>query len=215
MNPRPLTVVRGPGVPLMRSNIDTDVIIRIERMTGVPKGELGQYAFEAIRFRADGTLDPDCPLNLERFHEAPVLIGGPNFGCGSSREAAVWALVGMGVRCVIAASFGDIFRANCFQNGVLAIELPHLQATELAAQCAEGAPLTVDLVERAIDLPDGSRICFHIDGARRDALLNGLDDLGLTLRETDAITAWQQADRSLRPWVWLKPGRRAIPIRVA
>lgn len=198
----PFTVVSGAAPYLPRANIDTDVIIRIERLTSLPKEQLGPYAMEALRYRADGSDDPDFILNRPRFRGAPILLAGDNFGCGSSREGAVWALQGIGVRCVVAPSFGDIFYSNCFQNGVLPIRLPAPEVEALAAACADGAPLTVDLERRVLIAPTGARTAFTIDPLRREALLHGLDDIGLTLRDEACIRAWQQGDRAQRPWAW-------------
>ena len=198
----PFTAVTGPAVPLMRPNVDTDVIIRIERLTTLGKTELGPYAFEALRRRPDGSEDADCVLNAPRFLGAPVLLAAENFGCGSSREGAVWALQGIGVRCVIAPSYGDIFWSNCFQNGVLPITLPVAQVQALAAQCESGAPVTVDLRTCTVAAPDGQAMAFTIDPLRREALLHGLDDIGLTLKDDALIRAWQAADRQRRPWAW-------------
>jgi 3-isopropylmalate/(R)-2-methylmalate dehydratase small subunit len=202
MTMTPFTCVAGAAVPLMRANVDTDVIIRIERLTSFQRDQLGPYAFEALRLRADGSEDPACVLNQPPFRRAPVLLAGENFGCGSSREGAVWALMGMGVRCVIAPSFGDIFFNNCFQNGVLPLRLPIAQVEALAAQCAGGAAMKVDLQARTITAPDGRVSPFEIDSLRREALLHGLDDIGLTLKDDALIHAWQQADRARRPWAW-------------
>ncbi|RYF33984.1 MAG: 3-isopropylmalate dehydratase small subunit [Comamonadaceae bacterium] len=202
MNNAPFIRIDGPAVPLMLANVDTDVIIRIERLTTLDRTELGPYAMEALRFRADGSQDPDCILNAPRFLQAPVLLAGPNFGCGSSREGAVWALQGLGVRCVVAPSYGDIFFNNCFQNGVLAIVLPQAQVEALAAQCAGGASATVDLEACALTAPDGSVVPFDVDPLRREALLHGLDDIGLTLKDDALIREWQAADRTRRPWAW-------------
>ena len=202
MTMTPFTCVTGAAVPLMRANIDTDVIIRIERLTSFQRDQLGPYAFEALRLRSDGSEDPACVLNQPAFRRAPVLLAAENFGCGSSREGAVWALMGLGVRCVIAPSFGDIFFNNCFQNGVLPLRLPIAQVEALAAQCAGGAAMKVDLQARTITAPDGRVSPFEIDSLRREALLHGLDDIGLTLKDDALIRAWQQADRAHRPWAW-------------
>ncbi|MGO4330605.1 3-isopropylmalate dehydratase small subunit [Cupriavidus sp. 2TAF22] len=199
---QPFTVVTGAAAPLMRANVDTDVIIRIERLTSLSREALGPYALEALRYRADGSEDPDFVLNRAVFRSAPVLLAGANFGCGSSREGAVWALMAMGVRCVIAPSYGDIFYNNCFQNGMLPIHLPAQAVQALAAQCARGAALRVDLVTATLTAPDGTVIAFPIDPLRREALLHGLDDIGLTLKDDHLIRAWQQADRARRPWAW-------------
>lgn len=205
MSFQPFTVVRGAAIPLMRSNVDTDVIIRIERMTALPREAWGRWALEPLRYRADGSEDTDSVLNQPRFRGAPILLAGPNFGCGSSREPAVIALKGLGLRCIVAPSFGDIFFANCFQNGLLPIRLPLPQVEALAARADSGAALTVDLERRVIVAPDGASFAFEVDALRREALLQGLDDIGLTLRDAPLITAWQQADRTRRPWAWPQP----------
>lgn len=202
---RPFTSVTGPAAPLLRPNIDTDVIIRVERLVGTTRESMGAWAFETWRFRDDGSEDPDFVLNREPFRNAPILLAGPNFGCGSSREGAVWALAGRGVRAVIAPSFSDIFRTNALQNGMLPVTLPEETVAELAAQIEKSpstARVTVDLVAQVVIGPDGTRHAFAIDPARREALLAGLDDIGLTLRSRQAIECWQAADRLRRPWVW-------------
>ena len=202
MSIHPFTTVHGPAAPLMKANIDTDVIIRIERLTSLTRDALGPFAFEALRYRLDGSDEPDFVVNDPKFRAAPFLLAGPNFGCGSSREGAVWALQGIGVRCVIAPSYGDIFYGNCFQNGLLPIRLPLNQVQALAMQCAEGAELTVDLERATLTAPDGSNTAFTIDPMRREALLHGLDDIGLTLKDDSLIRHWQVRDRVDRPWVW-------------
>lgn len=195
----PFTQLTGPAATLLRANIDTDVIIRIERLTALERDQLGPYALEALRYRPDGDEDADFVLNQPAFRVAPILLAGSNFGCGSSREAAVWALMGRGIRCVIAPSFGDIFFNNCFQNGLLPIRMP---TAPLAAAAATGAPFTVDLQQCTIALPDGEVLVFEIDLQRRDGLLLGLDDIELTLREDEIIRAWQRNDQGRRPWAW-------------
>ncbi|WP_183300389.1 3-isopropylmalate dehydratase small subunit [Cupriavidus alkaliphilus] len=197
----PFTTLSGPAVPLMLDNVDTDTIIRIERLASVSRDLLGPYAMEALRLRPDGS-EADCVLNLPAFRNAPILLAGRNFGCGSSREGAVWALAASGVRCVIAQSFGDIFHANCFQNGMLPIVLPPATMAVLADDAACGTPLTVDLQTCQITLPGGDRLPFTVNALKRTSLLEGLDDLSLTLRKRDAIAQWQARDRLARPWIW-------------
>jgi 3-isopropylmalate/(R)-2-methylmalate dehydratase small subunit len=207
----PFRTVTGPAAPLLRANIDTDVIIRVERLVGTTRASMGAHAFEIWRLRADGTEDPDFVLNRKEFRGAPILLAGPNFGCGSSREGAVWALAGMGVRAVIAPSFSDIFRNNAFQNGLLPVQLDEAAVRAIAGQ-VEAAPgdarVTVDLDRAVVVAPDGSVYPFAIDPARRAALLAGLDDIGLTLRAGATIAAWQRADRAARPWVWFASAQR-------
>lgn len=207
---QPFTSLTAPAAGLMRANIDTDVIIRIERIAQLSKAELGDVALEALRFRPDGSHDPSFVLNRPEFSAAAILLAGANFGCGSSREHAVWALQGMGLRCIIAPSFGDIFYANCFQNGVLPLCLPLEVVERLASQCNGGAPLTVDLQTCTITTPSGEVIPFTTDARRRDALLRGLDDIGMTLADDGLIRAWQRADRVSRPWAWPDPTVRPI-----
>ena len=139
MSREPLQTLVGTAAPFLRPNVDTDVIIRVDRMVSMDPADLAPYAFEALRFDAAGDEDTECIFNQKPFRGAPILLAGPNFGCGSSREPAVWALQGMGVRCVVAPSFGDIFEANCHQNGLLPITLPEDQMHELAAVADTGA----------------------------------------------------------------------------
>jgi 3-isopropylmalate/(R)-2-methylmalate dehydratase small subunit len=198
---QPFKIITGRAVHLPQANLDTDVIIRIERLTsGQP---LGNYAFEALRYRPDGSENPDFPFHQPGCRGAPILIAGPNFGCGSSREGAVTALLAMGLRCVIADSFGDIFYGNCFQSGLLPIRLP---ATEIAALAAETGDVTVDLRAGTISTSSGRILPFALDALRRTALLEGLDEIGLTLKHAAEIAAWQQQDRTARPWVWQVEG---------
>jgi 3-isopropylmalate/(R)-2-methylmalate dehydratase small subunit len=198
------TSVTGAAVPLLQANIDTDVIIRIERLTG--GGDLGRFAFEALRFLPDGSPDPNCPLNEPGFAKAPILLAGRNFGCGSSREGAVNALIEMGLRCVIAPSFGDIFFANCFRNGMLPVVLPEETVRSLAAQARSG-DFIVDLVSQTIRPPRDETLSFTVDTLQREGLLEGLDEIGLTLKWSSDIAAWQSMDRTARPWVWQTEGR--------
>ncbi len=189
-----------------RANVDTDLIIRVERCAKVEKQDLGRYAFEMVRFLADGTDNPEFPLNQEPFRRAQILVGNINFGCGSSREMAVWAIAGLGIRCVIAPSFGEIFFGNCFQNGLLPIVLPLETVEKLGAALAADparATLTVDLARQTVVTPAGEALAFEIEPLRKKALLEGLDEIGLTqLRETE-IKAFQQKDRLKRPWVYV------------
>ena len=199
--------VSGRAVTLLQPNIDTDVIIRINRLNEVrmhpeSRALLGRWAFESLRYAADGSEQPDCILNDERLRGAPILIAGPNFGCGSSREGAVWALAGIGIRCVVAESFGDIFYANCFQNGLLPITLPATDVARLADRAAGLADLRVDLERQTVSASSGQAIPFAIDASRRNALLLGLDEIGETLQHAAEIAAWQSADRAVRPWMW-------------
>jgi len=204
---QPFTTLEGPAAPLMLSNVDTDVIIRIDRLTGGgERGSLGHWAFEALRYFPDGSPDPNFVFNREPFRDAPILLAGPNFGCGSSREAAVTALMGLGVRCVIADGFGDIFVSNCFQNGVLPIRLPEPVVADLARRAESGRPMRVDLDAQTVAIGNHA-VSFDIDRQRKATLLAGLDDIGLSLAAMDDIRAWQARDRLARPWVWTPVAR--------
>lgn len=201
----PFTVLRSTAAALPWSNVDTDMIIRVERCVRTPRTEMGRWAFEMARFDAAGHDNPEFPLNQEKFRGAQILVAGENFGCGSSREMAVWAIAGMGFRCVVAPSFGDIFYNNCFQNGVLAIRLPKTVVDGvLRALAAASVPLelTVDLSAQTLTAPDGESYAFEIDALRKKSLLEGLDAIGVTLSRAPAIAAWQERDRARRPWVW-------------
>jgi 3-isopropylmalate/(R)-2-methylmalate dehydratase small subunit len=204
--PKPFHKLTAIAAPIMRSNIDTDVIIRIERLVGNSvRGTLGRWAFGSLRYLPDGSENPDFVLNREPYRHAEILITGPNFGCGSSREGAVWSLQEMGIRAIIGCSFGDIFFANCFQNGILPIIIDKAVVDELAAevQATQGAGgMSVDLEAQTITSPSGRQHSFEIDPRRREGLLRGLDEVSLTLRRNDEIKAFQAADRAVRPWVY-------------
>lgn len=201
----PFTTVTDIAVPFLRANVDTDVIIPIQRLLGTDKTTLGPYAFERQRYLPDGSDDPSFPLNRPEYKGSKLLLAAENFGCGSSREGAVWALMGMGVRCVIAPSFGDIFFANCFQNGMLPIRLP-IEIIRRIAEETEASPgnarTTVDLERRVVVTPTGAEIPFEVDTRKREALLHGLDDIALTKRHAEAIAAWRARDRAANPWAW-------------
>jgi 3-isopropylmalate/(R)-2-methylmalate dehydratase small subunit len=193
----------GPAAPLMASNVNTDIIIPMERYAGSERGELGQHAFGPWRYREDGSENPDFVLNQPPWRGAPILLAGPNFGCGSSRESAVWALNGYGVRAIIAPSFGGIFANNCYQNGTLPVVVPPetVEAFAEIARAQPDAPFTIDLDRKVVVPPNGAPVAFEIDELRRQSLLTGLDDIGLTTRRLPEIAAFQEADRKARPWV--------------
>ncbi|HXX48579.1 MAG TPA: 3-isopropylmalate dehydratase small subunit [Myxococcota bacterium] len=199
---QPFTRVTGAAAPLLLPNVDTDVIIRIEALA--QGSDLGRAALAPLRFLSDGSPNPQCVLNEPRFAAAPILLAGANFGCGSSRENAVTALMAMGVRCVIAPSFGDIFQANCYRNGMLPIELPQGAIERLAAESRDG-DFQVDLEALRVTPPSGAAVPFAVDALQREALLEGQDEIGLTLKHAREISAWQEADRAARPWVWRIP----------
>jgi 3-isopropylmalate/(R)-2-methylmalate dehydratase small subunit len=199
-----LVRLEGVAATLPFDNVDTDAIFParfIQRMDC----DYAAALFADWRFR-DGRAEeePGFVLNLPPFRDATILVGGENFGCGSSREHAVWALAAWGVRVVIARSFGDIFRDNCFKNGLLPIALPEHEhdALDAALEASNNKRLTVDLAACAIRAPGAAPIRFAIDPDRRALLMEGLDEIGATLREADAIAAFQGTDRARRPWVW-------------
>ena len=198
------TVLTAVAAPMLIPNVNTDAIIRIERMSALPKGQLGPWALEMLRFDAQGRERPEFILNRAPFRNARILLAGPNFGCGSSREMAVWALQEHGYACIVAPSFGDIFFSNCLQNGVLAIRLPAAAIEGLAAlvlQEGGDSTLTVDLERQQIR--HGSEVVpFEVDPLARDALLQGLDEVEMTLRREAEIAAFQARDRVVRPWVY-------------
>jgi 3-isopropylmalate/(R)-2-methylmalate dehydratase small subunit len=203
--PKPFTKLSAIAAPIMRTNVDTDVIIRIERLVGNSvRGTLGKWAFGSLRYLPDGAENPEFILNREPYRQAEILVTGPNFGCGSSREGAVWALQEMGVRAVIGSGFGDIFFANCFQNGILPIILDKNIVDGLAAEVehTQGAGrIGIDLQEQTITSPSGTRHHFDIDPRGRAGLLEGLDEVALTLQRDDEIRAFQASDRAARPWI--------------
>src|SRR4051794_9320056 len=193
------------AAPIMRTNVDTDVIISINRMIGNSvRGSLGKWAFGSLRYLPDGSENPEFILNREPYRQAEILITGPNFGCGSSREAAVWSLQEMGIRAIIGSGFGDIFFANCFQNGILPIVVDKqiVDGLALEVENTQGAGRSaVDLQEQTITSPSGVRHSFEIDPRRRAGLLEGLDEIALTLRGEHEIRAFQASDRAERPWI--------------
>ena len=206
--PKPFTKLSAIAAPIMRENIDTDVVIRIERLVGNGiRGTLGKWAFGSLRYLPDGRENPDFILNREPYRHAEILVTGPNFGCGSSREGAVWALQEQGIRAIIGSSFGDIFFANCFQNGILPVVVDKTIVEAIAAEIAatQGAGrVGIDLEAQTITTPTGTTHRFEIDPRRRAGLLEGLDEIMLTLRRDDDIRAFQAADRKRRPWIYLE-----------
>jgi 3-isopropylmalate/(R)-2-methylmalate dehydratase small subunit len=206
------TRLRAIAAPLLRENVDTDIVIRIERLVGATqRSALGDYAFESWRFRPDGSEEPQFVLNREPYRRAQILLALRNFGCGSSREGAVWALKQKGFRAVVAPSFGDIFFNNCYQNGVLPVMISEATVQAIARQVEadpERNQVTVDLERQVVIAPDGAETAFAIDTLRREALLEGLDDIGLTLKRMSDIAAFQARDRTERPWIWAVETRR-------
>ena len=190
----PFTKLTGVVAPLDRVNVDTDQIIPAVFLKSIERSGFEDALFSSWRYNADGSPNPDFVLNKPEYRNAHVLVAGPNFGCGSSREHAPWALRDYGIKCIISTSFADIFYNNCFKNGVLPLILPEEQVRKIMdkAESDPGVQLNIDLVsQRVWDESDEISISFEIDAARKDALVNGLDDIGLTLRLEADISAYE------------------------
>jgi 3-isopropylmalate/(R)-2-methylmalate dehydratase small subunit len=191
----------GVAAPMRIVNVDTDMIIPKQYLKTIKRTGLGEGLFSEMRYKDDGSENPDFVLNKPAYRNAQILVAGDNFGCGSSREHAPWALLDFGIRCVISTSFADIFFNNCFQNGVLPIKVSPEDLEKLFDDADRGAnaTLTIDLENQEIRGPDGGTIKFEIDSFRRHCLLNGLDDIGLTLEKRPAIDAYEKK-LAERPW---------------
>ena len=199
----PFDVLRGKAVPMLRPNINTDDIISAQAMAGKVEN-IGEKLFTGWRYDLNGDKRPDFILNTPRYDGAKILLGGVNFGCGSSREAAVWALYDYGIRCVIAPGFGDIFRDNAWQNGLLTIVADEETIARIAAavEAANDPEMAVDLVRNVIVPPIRDPIPFEIDAERRQALLAGMDELDVLLARLPELDTFVAADRPARPWAW-------------
>ncbi|EPF70189.1 3-isopropylmalate dehydratase small subunit [Acinetobacter rudis] len=207
------TIEQGIVAPLDRANVDTDLIIPKQFLKSIKRTGFGDNLFDELRYLDEGypgqdnskrPINPDFVLNQARYQGASILIARQNFGCGSSREHAPWALSEYGFRTVIASSFADIFFNNCFKNGMLPVILPEEVVDQLFKQCAEqqGYQLTVDLEAQQVRTPNGEVFAFEVDPFRKHCLLNGLDDIGLTLQATDEIRAYEEKTQKARPWVF-------------
>ena len=198
------TTLTGVAAPMPLINVDTDMIIPKQFLKTIKRSGLGANLFDEMRFNDDGSEKPDFVLNKPAYRNAEILVAGDNFGCGSSREHAPWALLDFGIRCVIAPSFADIFYNNCFKNGILPIALPQEDVDKLMADAERGAnaTLTVDLESQTITGPDGGEIGFEVDAFKKHCLLNGLDDIGLTIENAaSSIDAFEAKASAERPWV--------------
>ena len=197
------TVLTGVAAPLPMINVDTDMIIPKQFLKTIKRTGLGKNLFDEMRYTPDGTEIPDFVLNKQAWRKATILVAGANFGCGSSREHAPWAILDFGIRCVIAPSFADIFYNNCFKNGILPIKLPQEQVDKLMDDARRGAnaTVTVDLEKQDIRGPDGGVIHFDIDPHRKRCLLEGLDDIALTLQKNDRIESFETARKQSQPWL--------------
>ncbi len=197
------TRLTGVAAPLFRANVDTDAIIPSREMKKVSKEGLGEGMFADWRYSdvANRVENPDFVLNRPGFRKAPILLAGPNFGCGSSREHAVWALQDYGIRCVIAPSFGAIFQGNCVRNGILPLVLPEPSVAALA-RVERPQTLTIDLAAQSVRVPDGTELPFTIAPADKEMLLEGLDAIGVTLKRLPAIRDFEGSYRARNPWLF-------------
>jgi 3-isopropylmalate/(R)-2-methylmalate dehydratase small subunit len=197
------TTLTGVAAPLPIDNVDTDMIIPKQYLKTIKRTGLGKGLFAELRYKDDGAPNPDFVLNKPAYSKAQILVAGDNFGCGSSREHAPWALLDYGIRCVISTDFADIFYNNCFKNGVLPIKVAAEDLPKLMDDAERGAnaTLTVDLAAQEIRGPDGGVVRFEIDPFRKHCLMEGLDDIGLTLVEGAAIESFEKKAGAARPWV--------------
>ena len=197
------TKITGVAAPMPMINVDTDMIIPKQFLKTIKRSGLGVNLFHEMRFDDDGNEIESFVLNKPQYREAEVLVAGDNFGCGSSREHAPWAIKDFGIRCVIAPSFADIFYNNCFKNGILPISLPQEQVDVLMKDAEKGsnARMEVDLEAQTVTTSDGEVIPFEIDSFKKHCLLEGLDDIGLTMEKADAIAAYETRAAAERPWV--------------
>ena len=197
------TKLTGIAAPMPLVNIDTDMIIPKQFLKTIKRSGLGKNLFDEMRFTQDGEEIADFVLNQPAYRRAEIIVAGDNFGCGSSREHAPWALLDFGIRCVISTSFADIFFNNCFKNGILPIVLPQEVVDVLMDDARKGANarMTVDLENQTVTTSDGQSFAFEVDAFRKHCLLNGLDDIGLTLEKGSAIDTFEKAAAQARPWV--------------
>ncbi|MAQ84461.1 MAG: 3-isopropylmalate dehydratase small subunit [Maritimibacter sp.] len=197
------TTLTGIAAPLDLINVDTDMIIPKQFLKTIKREGLGANLFDEMRFDREGNENPDFVLNQPAYREAEILVSGDNFGCGSSREHAPWAIKDFGIRCVIAPSFADIFFNNCFKNGILPIPLPQEQVDILMKDAEKGANarMTVDLEKQEITTSEGQVIPFEVDAFKKHCLLNGLDDIGLTMEKAAAIDSFEANQGAQRPWI--------------
>jgi len=195
------TKLSATAAPMELPNVDTDMIIPAVFLKTIKRSGLGKSLFQNMRYNADGSEKPDFVLNQPQYREAKILVAGDNFGCGSSREHAPWALADFGISCVISTSFADIFFNNSAKNGILLIKVTPQQLETLMKDAKQAATLTVDLTDQMIKRPDGSTIKFEVEPHRKHNLLNGLDDIGLTMQHDDAIASYEMQIKNDRPWV--------------
>jgi 3-isopropylmalate/(R)-2-methylmalate dehydratase small subunit len=201
---RAFTTLTGIAAPMRAANVDTDKIIPARFLKTIARTGLGKSLFANMRYNEDGSEKPDFVLNQEPYRQAEILIAFENFGCGSSREHAPWALLDFGIRCVIAPDFADIFHSNCFKNGILPIALPRAVCEALMEDSTLGpnARVTVDLERQMVVRPNGQEIPFEVDSFRRHLLLNGLDDIGQTMAHAPSIDGFEARQRAAQPWLY-------------
>jgi 3-isopropylmalate/(R)-2-methylmalate dehydratase small subunit len=197
------TKLTGVAAPLPDINVDTDKIIPADYLKTIKRTGLGVALFSEMRYNDDGSEKPDFVLNQPAYRESQILVAGENFGCGSSREHAPWAILDFGIRCIISTSFADIFFNNCFKNGILPIVLPQEDVDKLMDDAGRGANavMSIDLENQEITGPDGGTIPFDVDAFRKHCLVNGLDDISLTLQQDDKISAYEAAQSANQPWL--------------
>ncbi len=195
--------ITGVAAPMPLINIDTDMIIPKLFLKTIKRSGLGVHLFDEMRYNDDGSEKPDFVLNQPAYRNSEIIVAGDNFGCGSSREHAPWAIKDFGIKCVISTSFADIFFNNCFKNGILPIVLPQEQVDLLMKDAEKGANarMTVDLEAQEITTSDGEVVKFDVDAFKKQCLLEGLDDIGLTLKKADSIASYETMSASARPWV--------------
>ena len=197
------TVLEGVAAPLPMINVDTDKVIPKQYLKTIKRTGLGKGLFAEMRYKDDGSENPDFVLYKPAYRNAKIIVAGDNFGCGSSREHAPWALLDFGIRCVISTSFADIFYNNCFKNGILPIKVSPEDLEKLFDDAERGsnATLTIDLAKQEIRGPDGGVVRFEIDAFRKHCLLNGLDDIGLTMVKAEKIADHESKAKAARPWM--------------
>jgi 3-isopropylmalate/(R)-2-methylmalate dehydratase small subunit len=197
------TTLTGIAAPMPLVNIDTDMIIPKQFLKTIARTGLGKNLFDEMRYTPEGQEIPNFVLNQPAYRKAEIIVAGDNFGCGSSREHAPWALLDFGIRCVISTSYADIFFNNCFKNGILPIVLPQAAVDVLMDDARKGANarITVDLPSQTVTASDGRSFTFEVDAFKKHCLLNGLDDIGLTLEKATAIDSFEKAAAQSRPWV--------------
>ncbi len=196
------TTLTGIAAPMALVNIDTDMIIPKQFLKTIARTGLGKNLFDEMRYTLDGAEIPDFVLNQPAYRKAEIIVAGDNFGCGSSREHAPWALLDFGIRCVVATSFADIFYNNCFKNGILPVVLPQEAVDHLMDDAKKGANarMTVDLENQNVTASDGKSFAFEVDAFKKHCLMNGLDDIGLTMEKAASIDSYEAKVATLRPW---------------